>query len=92
MWSSQDVKMTKIAICRVFPTALTRTRVTGQRAVRMECLRAQLVCLFQVVAAAAKKVGFCYQTAAWEPAEVMRTVWYFYVFFLFSPVKSGRTN
>ena len=33
VWSSQGLKSAQIAICGVFPTALTRTRVTGQQAV-----------------------------------------------------------
>ena len=52
VWSSQDVKITKIAICRVFLATLTRTSVAGQRAARMKCLRALLVRLFNAVTAA----------------------------------------
>ena len=83
MWSSQGIKSAQIAIFRVYPTGLTRTRVTSQRAVRMECLRALLVCLIDADTAATKKVRFCYQTAMWEPAEVTSTVYVFYGFSYF---------
>ena len=71
MWSSQGIKSAQIAICRVFPTGLTRMRVTGQRAVRMECLMALLVCLIQAVAVATQTFGVCYQK--WTDKQVVKS-------------------
>ena len=66
--------------------------MVAQPVAQMECLGAPRVRLFAAVVVATKKVRVCYQTAVWQPAEVPRTVYLFYGFCLFTPVKTARTN
>ena len=66
--------------------------MVAQPVAQMECLRAPRVRLFAAVVVATKKVRVCYQTAVWQPAEVPHTVYVFYGFCLFMPIKSASTN